>query len=137
MATSRCRCSSSCSLHACASASTTPLRRNTSRKQTGQTAPPHSRASRKPPGFPAGTSLRRSRCRARRPSEETLHRTSTRARAPSTHRQADVLCCRYKGERFNVKFDFDYGVFVDRIGALSADDMTAIVRWLAMINEEA
>ncbi|KVC68373.1 hypothetical protein WJ58_09275 [Burkholderia ubonensis] len=51
--------------------------------------------------------------------------------------EADVLCCRYKGERFNVKFDLDYGVFVDRIGALSADDMTAIVRWLAMINEEA
>ncbi|MFA8389133.1 hypothetical protein ACEPUD_03305 [Burkholderia ubonensis] len=51
--------------------------------------------------------------------------------------EADVLCCRYKGERFNVKFDLDYGVFVDRIGALSADDMTAIGRWLAMINEEA
>ncbi|KVD62473.1 hypothetical protein [Burkholderia ubonensis] len=51
--------------------------------------------------------------------------------------EADVLCCRYKGERFNVKFDFDYGVFVDRIGTLSADDMTAIVRWLAMINEGA
>ncbi|WP_321873602.1 hypothetical protein [Burkholderia ubonensis] len=51
--------------------------------------------------------------------------------------EADVLCCRYKGERFNVKFDLDYGVFVDRIGALSADDMTAIVRWLAMINKEA
>ncbi|KVU20232.1 hypothetical protein WK62_21305 [Burkholderia ubonensis] len=44
--------------------------------------------------------------------------------------EADVLCCRYKGERFNVKFDLDYGVFVDRIGALSDSDMADIVRWL-------
>ncbi|MGU7783997.1 hypothetical protein [Burkholderia sp. PU8-34] len=44
--------------------------------------------------------------------------------------EADILCCRYKGERFNVKFDLDYGVFVDRIGALTDDDMAAIVRWL-------
>ncbi|TCW81461.1 hypothetical protein C5O80_23750 [Burkholderia sp. SRS-46] len=44
--------------------------------------------------------------------------------------EADVLCCHYKGERFNVRFDLDYGVFVDRIGALSDDDMAAIVRWL-------
>ncbi|KVM63431.1 hypothetical protein WJ60_02050 [Burkholderia ubonensis] len=44
--------------------------------------------------------------------------------------EADVLCCRYKGERFNVKFDLDYGVFVDRIGVLSDSDMADIVRWL-------
>ncbi|KVS36837.1 hypothetical protein [Burkholderia ubonensis] len=44
--------------------------------------------------------------------------------------EADVLCCRYKGERFNVKFDLDYGVSVDRIGALSDSDMADIVRWL-------
>ncbi|KAB0641016.1 hypothetical protein [Burkholderia stagnalis] len=44
--------------------------------------------------------------------------------------EADVLCCRYKGERFNVKFDLDYGVFVDRIGALSDSDMAEIVRLL-------
>ncbi|KVO29131.1 hypothetical protein [Burkholderia ubonensis] len=44
--------------------------------------------------------------------------------------EADVLCCRYKGERFNVKIDLDYGVFVDRIGALSDSDMADIVRWL-------
>ncbi|KVN93358.1 hypothetical protein WJ70_13205 [Burkholderia ubonensis] len=44
--------------------------------------------------------------------------------------EADVLCCRYKGERFNVKFDLDYEVFVDRIGALSDSDMADIVRWL-------
>ncbi|WP_241239317.1 hypothetical protein [Burkholderia stagnalis] len=44
--------------------------------------------------------------------------------------EADVLCCRYKGERFNVKFDLDYGVFVDRIGALSDSAMADIVRLL-------
>lgn len=44
--------------------------------------------------------------------------------------EADVLCCRYKGERFNVKFDLDYGVFVDRIGVLSDSDMADIVRLL-------
>ncbi|KWK12939.1 hypothetical protein [Burkholderia stagnalis] len=44
--------------------------------------------------------------------------------------EADVLCCRYKGERFNVKFDLDYGVFVDRIGTLSDSDMADIVRLL-------
>jgi len=44
--------------------------------------------------------------------------------------EADVLCCCYKGERFNVKFDLDYGVFVDRVGKLSRQDIEAIVRWL-------
>jgi len=44
--------------------------------------------------------------------------------------EADVLCCRYKGERFNVKFDLDYGVFVDRVGKLSRKDIDEIVRWL-------
>ncbi|MDN7881105.1 hypothetical protein [Burkholderia aenigmatica] len=44
--------------------------------------------------------------------------------------EADVLCCRYKGERFNVKFDLDYGVFVDRVGKLSRRDIEEIVRWL-------
>ncbi|MCA8050640.1 hypothetical protein [Burkholderia arboris] len=45
--------------------------------------------------------------------------------------EADVLCCRYKGERFNVKFDLDYGVSVDRVGKLSGEDVAEIVRWLA------
>ncbi|HEM7879463.1 TPA: hypothetical protein U2L31_005902 [Burkholderia contaminans] len=44
--------------------------------------------------------------------------------------EADVLCCRYRGERFNVKFDLDYGVFVDRVGKLSRQDLEEIVRWL-------
>lgn len=44
--------------------------------------------------------------------------------------EADVLHCRYKGERFNVKFDLDYGVFVDRVGELSRQDIEAIVRCL-------
>ncbi|CAB3759026.1 MULTISPECIES: hypothetical protein [Burkholderia] len=44
--------------------------------------------------------------------------------------EADVLCCRYKGERFNVKFDLDYGVSVDRVGKLSGDDVAEIIRWL-------
>ncbi|MEN8517461.1 hypothetical protein [Burkholderia sp. RS02] len=46
--------------------------------------------------------------------------------------EADVLCCRYKGERFNVKFDLDYGVFVDRVGELSDEDFAEIVRWLTL-----
>ncbi|UTV54819.1 hypothetical protein [Burkholderia arboris] len=44
--------------------------------------------------------------------------------------EADVLYCRYKGERFNVKFDLDYGVSVDRVGKLSGEDVAEIVRWL-------
>ncbi|HDR9485705.1 TPA: hypothetical protein QDC20_006035 [Burkholderia aenigmatica] len=44
--------------------------------------------------------------------------------------EADVLCCRYKGERFNVKFDLDYGVSIDRVGRLSRRDIEEIVRWL-------
>ena len=44
--------------------------------------------------------------------------------------EADVLCCRYRGERFNVKFDLDYGVFVDRVGKLSGEDVAKIVGWL-------
>ncbi|AOI77205.1 hypothetical protein WS54_12370 [Burkholderia sp. NRF60-BP8] len=45
--------------------------------------------------------------------------------------EAEVLCCRYKGERFNVKFDLDYGVSVERVGQLSDEDIAAIVGWLA------
>ncbi|WP_175873969.1 hypothetical protein [Burkholderia sp. BCC0397] len=41
--------------------------------------------------------------------------------------EAEVLCCRYKGERFDVKFDFDYGVSVDRVGMLSGEDVAKIV----------
>ncbi|MCA7919711.1 hypothetical protein NTJ56_00155 [Burkholderia contaminans] len=45
--------------------------------------------------------------------------------------EADVLCCRYQGERFNVKFGLDYGVFVDRVGKLSGEEAAKIVGWLA------
>jgi hypothetical protein len=44
--------------------------------------------------------------------------------------EAEVLCCRYKGEQFNVKFDLDYGEFVDRVGNLSRADIEEIVGWL-------
>jgi len=44
--------------------------------------------------------------------------------------EAEVRCCRYKGERFNVKFDLDYGIFVERVGMLSAEDVAKIVGWL-------
>ncbi|NTZ87683.1 hypothetical protein FCJ61_33010 [Burkholderia metallica] len=44
--------------------------------------------------------------------------------------EAEVLCCRYKGERFNVKFDLDYGVSVDRVGMLSGEGVAKIVGWL-------
>ncbi|AQQ44105.1 hypothetical protein A8E81_20170 [Burkholderia cenocepacia] len=44
--------------------------------------------------------------------------------------EAEVLCCRYEGERFNVKFDLDYGMFVERVGMLSAEDVAKIVGWL-------
>ncbi|UOB55551.1 hypothetical protein MRS60_00110 [Burkholderia pyrrocinia] len=38
--------------------------------------------------------------------------------------EAEVLCCRYKGERFNV--------FVDRVGGLSGEDIAEIVGWLTL-----
>jgi len=44
--------------------------------------------------------------------------------------EAGVLCSRYKGKRFNVKFDLDYGVFVERVGHLSCEDVAEIVGWL-------
>ncbi|RQV09902.1 hypothetical protein DF047_09825 [Burkholderia cenocepacia] len=44
--------------------------------------------------------------------------------------EAEFLCCRYKGERFNVKFDLDYGVFVERVGILFRQEIEAIFRWL-------
>ncbi|WP_254640579.1 hypothetical protein [Burkholderia sp. GbtcB21] len=46
--------------------------------------------------------------------------------------EAEVLCSRYKGERLNVKFDLDYGVFVDRVGQLSGEDIAEIVGWLTL-----
>ncbi|WP_230877958.1 hypothetical protein [Burkholderia sp. 9777_1386] len=47
--------------------------------------------------------------------------------------EAEVLCCRYEGERFNVKFDLDYGMFVERVGMLSAEDVAKIVGWLTKV----
>lgn len=47
--------------------------------------------------------------------------------------EADVLCCRYKGERFNVKFDLDYGVCVDRVGELSGEDIAEIIERLTAV----
>lgn len=44
--------------------------------------------------------------------------------------EAEFLCCRYKGERFNVRFDLDFGVFVERVGVLSRQEIEAIIRWL-------
>ncbi|MBR8094753.1 hypothetical protein KDX09_35930 [Burkholderia cenocepacia] len=45
--------------------------------------------------------------------------------------EAEVLCCRYKGERFNVKFDLDYGGCVERVGQVSDDDIAVVVGWPA------
>jgi hypothetical protein len=41
--------------------------------------------------------------------------------------EADVLCCRYKGKRFNVKFDLDYGVCIEAIDELSDNEFKEVV----------
>lgn len=41
--------------------------------------------------------------------------------------EADVLCCRYKGKRFNVKFDRDYGVSIESIDSLSDNEFKEVV----------
>lgn len=41
--------------------------------------------------------------------------------------EADVLCCRYKGKRFNVKFDLDYGVCIEAIDGLSNNEFKEVV----------
>lgn len=41
--------------------------------------------------------------------------------------EADVLCCRYKGKRLNVKFDMNYGVCVEAIDDLLKNEIIEIV----------
>ena len=41
--------------------------------------------------------------------------------------EADVLCCRYKGKRFNVKSDLDYGVCIEAIDGLSDNEFSEVV----------
>ncbi|HVW50498.1 MAG TPA: hypothetical protein VHC91_08855 [Trinickia sp.] len=44
--------------------------------------------------------------------------------------EADVMLCRYKGKRFNIKFDLDYGVCIEAIDGLSGEDLRDLVRLL-------
>jgi hypothetical protein len=44
--------------------------------------------------------------------------------------EADVLCCRYRGKRFNIKFDIDYGVSIQSLVDLSDDDFKRIAETL-------
>lgn len=41
--------------------------------------------------------------------------------------EADVLSCRYKGKRFNIKFDLDYGVGIEAIDGLSDNEFKEVV----------
>jgi hypothetical protein len=41
--------------------------------------------------------------------------------------EVDVLCCRYKGKRFNVKFDRDYGPYIEAIDELSDKEFKEVV----------
>lgn len=45
--------------------------------------------------------------------------------------EADVLCCRYKGRKFNVKFDSSYGVCIEATSDFSVDELEGIARILA------
>ncbi len=40
------------------------------------------------------------------------------------------MLCRYKGKRFNIKFDLDYGVCIEAIDGLSGEDLRDLVRLL-------
>jgi len=44
--------------------------------------------------------------------------------------EADVLCCRYRGKRFNIRFDIDYGVSIQSLEHLSDDDFKRIAETL-------
>jgi hypothetical protein len=44
--------------------------------------------------------------------------------------EAQVRCRRYNGERFNMKFDLDHAVSVERVGRLSGEDIAEIGEWL-------
>jgi hypothetical protein len=44
--------------------------------------------------------------------------------------EADVICCRYKGRRFNIKFDLDYGVCIEMLDDLSDYEIADIVNRL-------
>lgn len=41
--------------------------------------------------------------------------------------EADVLRCKFKGKRFNIKFDLVYGVSIDAIDALSKHDFREVL----------
>jgi hypothetical protein len=54
----------------------------------------------------------------------TLEKTAS---IPEADPEADVLCCRYKGKRFNVKFDLDYGVWIEAIDGLLDNEFKEVV----------
>jgi hypothetical protein len=47
--------------------------------------------------------------------------------------EADVLCCRYREKRFNIKFDLDYGVWIEPIDALSGEALEDIANRLKQL----
>jgi hypothetical protein len=44
--------------------------------------------------------------------------------------EADVLCLLYKGKRVNLKFDLDYGVFLDEVDDMDKDEINNIAKIL-------
>lgn len=40
--------------------------------------------------------------------------------------EADLIFCRFKGERFNLKYDLNYGPDLDAVGNISKSDLETI-----------
>lgn len=42
--------------------------------------------------------------------------------------EADLIFCRFKGERFNLKYDLNYGPKVEAVGKINRSDLETIER---------
>lgn len=51
--------------------------------------------------------------------------------------EADLIFCRFKGERFNLKYDLNYGPDLEAIGNLNSADLETIAQLIIQQHHAA
>lgn len=51
--------------------------------------------------------------------------------------ESDLILCRFKGERFNIKYDLNYGPDIEAIGNINKSDLEIIVQLILQHHHSA
>jgi hypothetical protein len=51
--------------------------------------------------------------------------------------EADLILCRFKGERFNLKYDLNYGPDIEAIGNINKSDLEIILQLILQHHHSA